>query len=117
MMLKLNLSATLAAALTYFLNFNLGLGPFIASALVGLVAGKLFPKFAAPIYAASFVSMSSSEALPSLTLSALSGLFTGLMYLSVQKIFVGVGGKLGLVAFLAVFLSQMKPKLMERKRT
>jgi hypothetical protein len=104
-MLKLILSTTIGSALTYFLNINLSFGPFIASGLVGLVATKLFPKFAAPIYAASFVSMSSLEVLPSITLSFFSGLFTGLIYLSVQKMFVGVGGKLGAIAFFTVLIA------------
>lgn len=105
MMLKLNIITTLSAALTYFLNINFGLGPFTASALVGLVAAKLFPKFAAPIYAASFASMSSLEVLPNIMLSALSGLFTGLIYLSTQKIFMGCGGKLGAIAFFSVLIA------------
>lgn len=105
MMLKLISSTILAAILTYFLNINLALGPFIASALVGLAGDKLFPKFAAPIYAASFVSMSSLEVLPSITLSFFAGLFTGLIYLSCQKIFVGLGGKLGAIAFFSVLIT------------
>lgn len=107
MTLKLILSTTFASVLTYFLNINLGLGPFIASGLVGLVASKVFPKFSPAIYAASFASMSGLQVLPRLSLSGIAGLLTGILYISTQKIFVGLGGKLGAIAFFSVLITSL----------
>ncbi|MBM3253325.1 MAG: hypothetical protein FJZ16_03615 [Candidatus Omnitrophica bacterium] len=104
MMLRLILSTTLASVLTYFLSINLGLGPFIASSLVGLTSAKVFPKLAAAIYAASFASMSSKEVLPNISVSGIAGLITGLLYLFTQKVFLGIGGKLGAIAFFSVLI-------------
>lgn len=99
---KLILSAICAAVLTYFLNINLGFGPFIASALVGLIAAKVFPRFSPAMYAASFASMSSPQILPNISLSGIIGLTTGLLYVFTLKIFIGLGGKLGAIAFFSV---------------
>ena len=103
-MLKLILSTTIGSIITYFLNFNLGGGPFIASGLVGLISAKIFPKFSSCIYAASFASMSSLGVLPNISLSGICGLITGLLYIFTQKLFLGVGGKLGAIAFFSVLI-------------
>lgn len=93
--------------MTYFLNINLGFGPFIASGLVGLAGLKVFPKLAAAIYAASFAAMSTPQVLPRITLSGIAGLLTGLLYIFTRKIFVGWGGKLGAIAFFSVLITSL----------
>lgn len=54
------------------------------------------------MYAASFASMSSQQILPNISLSGVASFFTGLLYIFTQKIFLGVGGKLGAIAFFSV---------------
>jgi len=99
------LSTILASVLTYLLNIRFHLGPFIASGLVGLVSTKVLKRFSPSMYAASFASMSSSKVLPSVASSGVAGLITGILYISTQKIFVGIGGKLGAIAFLSVLIT------------
>ncbi len=98
------LSTILASVLTYLLSIRFHLGPFIASGLVGLISTKVLKKFSSPMYAASFASMSSSEVLPSVPSSGVAGLITGILYILTQKVFVGIGGKLGAIAFLSVLI-------------
>lgn len=114
---NLVLSTAAGAVLTYLISVNLGAGPFIASALVGLIPGLLllvllrndkhrrFADLPAAIYCGSFVGMTSSAVFPSVGGALLAGLIAGMLYLIGLTVFAGAGGKFGTVAFIAVTIT------------
>jgi len=89
-----------ASWLTFYLNHTLGIGAVIASALVGLAGGLLFPKYAPPIYCGSFVGMSSRAVLPGVPACLLASLIAGIVYQTSANTLNGIGGKLGTIAFI-----------------
>ncbi|WP_137285200.1 hypothetical protein [Halorussus salinisoli] len=103
------LAVLVAAVLTYWLSVHAGLGPVVASAFVGLVAGLGFPAIpsgsgetlAVVAFCASFVGMSSTERLGGEGRVALAGAVCGLVFLAVAAAFPGAGGKLGTIAFVS----------------
>lgn len=94
------LAVAAAAPVTRWLAVEAGLGVVVASALVGLLAGLLVPKHAAPAYCGSFVGMAAPGVFPGYRLVTAAGLVAGLVYVAVDGVFDGVGGKLGTTAFV-----------------
>ena len=92
------LAVAAGAVVTYWLSVAGGLGPVLASALVGLVVGLALPRVGAPVYCGSFVGMASPAAFPSLEYVALAGVVSGVAYVASSGSFGGVGGKLGTIA-------------------
>jgi hypothetical protein len=87
-----------AAVATYFLSVHAGLGPVVASALVGLVAGVVADEIAVAAYCGSFVGMASPALFPSVGYLALAGLLSGVAFVAAERAFSGFGGKLGTLA-------------------
>ncbi|MCR3921179.1 MAG: hypothetical protein NUK65_01520 [Firmicutes bacterium] len=99
--------ATFAASLTWFLNHEMGLGPIVASGLVGVMAGSLLaPAHAGPVYTASFVGMSASLVVASLSLSIVTGFVVGVIIVATMPVFAGIGGKGGTTAATAVVVTR-----------
>lgn len=94
-----------ASLVTYALSVELGLGPLVASALVGLLAALVAGRFAPAIYCGSFVGMACPLAYSGYPCLALSGAVAGLLYAASGAAFVGYGGKLGTVAFVGSLVS------------
>ena len=92
------LAVPVAAVLTYWLSVNAGLGPVVASALVGLLAGVAVPKVGVSAYCGSFVGMASPALFPSVGYLAAAGLLSGLAFVAADRAFSGFGGKLGTLA-------------------
>ncbi|NHN59441.1 MULTISPECIES: hypothetical protein [Halorussus] len=92
------LAVAVAAVLTYGLSVTAGLGPVVASALVGLAAGLSGTDLDVPAYCGSFVGMASPELFPSVDYLAGAGLVAGLAFVAADRSFAGVGGKLGTLA-------------------
>lgn len=98
-----------AAVLTYVLNIRLKLGPVLASGVVGMVAGLVFPlafpgignMLAVMAFCSSFVGMSSREKMGSEVPIAFAGILAALVYLYSLP-WEGAGGKLGTIAFGSV---------------
>ncbi len=97
----------LGSILTYGLQEKLGLNPLFAAGIIGVI-GSLIEKnskfnFALPLYCGVFVGMTN----PSLQLPyfyiGLTGLFAGILYYFSKNFYVGIGGKLGTIAFVTVF--------------
>ncbi len=86
--------------LTLVLNHTAGMGAVIASAVVGLAGGILFPKYGAAIYCGSFVGMSSRAILPDSSALLISSLITGAVFALSEHTLNGIGGKLGTIAFI-----------------
>jgi hypothetical protein len=102
------LAGAAAAGITYVSSVRLGHGPVQASALVGLVGGLVCPALptagegiAAVVFCASFAGMARPERIPSTGTMALAGALCGLFVAAAGSAFVGFGGKLGTIAFVA----------------
>jgi hypothetical protein len=99
-------AAGAAAVATYALSIRLDHGPVIGSAAVGLVAGLAADPLAggtvaAAAFCASFAGMASPDRLPGEGPVLVAGLLSGALVVAVAPAFVGFGGKLGTVAFVA----------------
>ncbi|ELZ01435.1 hypothetical protein C482_06664 [Natrialba chahannaoensis JCM 10990] len=92
------LAVTGGAVVTYGASVVADLGPVLASALVGLLAGLALPRVGAPIYCGSFVGMASPAVFPGLEYVAVAGVISGLAFVATTASFGGVGGKLGTIA-------------------
>lgn len=92
------LAVLAGAVLTYALAVSAGLGPVLASALVGLVAGVAAPRVAVPAYCGSFVGMASPALFPSLAHVAVAGTVAAAAFVVTTETFGGFGGKLGTIA-------------------
>ncbi|MDF9744855.1 hypothetical protein [Natrinema salsiterrestre] len=92
------LAVAAAAVITYWLSVSIGLGPVLASALVGLSVGVALRRVDGAAYCGSFVGMASPALAPSLEWVALAGLIAGLALVATAESFGGFGGKYGTLA-------------------
>lgn len=91
-------------ALNQYLNWSL----FVSSALVGLI-GSFIPTSktlnnhdtSAIIYAGSFAGMSSVSIIPHPAYLIVLGMIGGFTYYKFTPYFIGLGGKLGTIAFIS----------------
>lgn len=96
----------LAALITFYIHHELGLGPFIASGLVGVIAALvLSPEKAAAAYTASFVGMSAQSVLPAMHIVVFAGLIIGGLVIITRPVFAGWGGKGGITAASAALIT------------
>ncbi|NLY66428.1 MAG: hypothetical protein GX069_02580 [Tissierellia bacterium] len=96
------LGTSFSAAITWYLNHSLGLGPIIANGIVGVLVALLFSsKKAGAFYIASFIGMSSQGIVTSMVMAGIIGLFAGFVIIFSQEIYAGVGGKGGTIAVLS----------------
>lgn len=93
-------AVTVAAPITRWLAVDLGVGVVVGSALVGLLAGLLYPRLGAAAYCGSFVGMAGPAVLPGYTAVIAAGAVAGLVYVAATGAFDGFGGKLGTTAFV-----------------
>ncbi|MBP1839922.1 hypothetical protein [Formosa algae] len=103
----------IGAILCYMLNIYGGLGGVLSTAITGTIASFLpvlnkkseyLKKLPPAIYCGSFIGMSSIEIAPSINFVIIAGILAGLFLLMSKSIFLGVGGKLGMVAFGGVLM-------------
>lgn len=107
------LSGALGALITYLLATKLHLTTTISSALVGLIAVIVFEKldkekyklFPASFYCGSFVGMTAVTVIHNPLIILIAGAISGLIFTASQDYFVGVGGKLGTMAFVSVVIT------------
>ncbi|RKD98442.1 hypothetical protein ATJ93_1449 [Halopiger aswanensis] len=92
------LAVAAGAGVAYLLSVPVGLGPVVASAVVGVIAGVGFAEIDVPIYCGSFVGMVSPSVIPSLEYVGIAGLVAGLAFVATTEAFGGFGGKLGTIA-------------------
>lgn len=86
------------AIVAYVLSVAVGLGPVVASAVVGVIAGLGFTEVDVPVYCGSFVGMASPSVIPSLEYVFVAGIVAGLAFVAAAESFGGFGGKLGTIA-------------------
>lgn len=97
--------------LCFFLHSETLLSPVMASCLVGLLGSFLPTKTSeikkiaqSGIYSGSFAGMCSANILTSPIEILILSLIGGLLFLISRKMFEGIGGKLGTIAFVSVAL-------------
>jgi hypothetical protein len=95
----------IGAALAYTLNVDLGIGAVLAASLVSLMAAILVPAYSVPIALGGFVGMTSSRLLVGYVELSYAAAIAGLVYLGTDRVFNGIGGKLGVIAFVATFIT------------
>ena len=103
-----------SALITYYLNVEVGLGPVFSVGIVGFLGTfihKIAPKskhtihMEAPIYCGTFIGMSTISVSEIYYIIILASVFSSILFICTQSLYVGVGGKLGTLAFVGVVLS------------
>ncbi|MBX0294259.1 hypothetical protein [Haloarcula nitratireducens] len=98
-----------AAAVTSLLSVDAGLGPVVASALVGAVTGVGVPDVDTAAYCGSFVGMASPAVFPAVEFVLLAGALAGLAFVAAKETFAGLGGKLGTLALFGCVTTGLLP--------
>ena len=104
-LLLIGLAHMAGAWTTFELSHSLGMGAVLASALVGLLGGILFPRYGAPIYCGSFVGMCSAEVYFRSADVLLASAIAGMVFILGREMLNGFGGKLGTIAFGGTLLT------------
>ncbi len=91
--------------LTLALTIELGLSPVVAAGIVGIAAALVAPTVAVPAYCGAFVGMTSPELFTTYWHAVLAGGVASAVYLFVQPVFHGIGGKLGTTAFVGAAIT------------
>ena len=104
--------AAVAAVAAFVVSVRLGHGPVVGSAVVGLVAGVVAPPVvpagnavATVAFCASFAGMAAPERIPGPGAMLLAGATAGAIFVGAGSAFVGFGGKLGTIAFVACLVT------------
>ncbi|QCE43003.1 hypothetical protein [Psychroserpens sp. NJDZ02] len=101
----------IGAVLCYSLNIYGGLGSVLSAGITGTVASFIpvlnkdsiyIKKLPGAIYCGAFVGMSSAEITPSIGFVIAAGSLTGVLFMVSKNLFLGIGGKLGTLAFAGV---------------
>lgn len=99
---SLNCGAIKMNGQIYYLPLKLG--PVVASALIGLIGGFVFKSHAAVNHSASFAGMSAMIAIATTEQSIMVGVVVGIVYILLEKMFGGVGGKLGTIGMISTLI-------------
>ena len=111
----------IAAIITYIINNQFGLGGVFSAGIIGTIGSFLnifnrrseyLKQIAGPIYCGAFIGMTSLEVKYVYYMILTAGVFTALLFFATKSLFVGVGGKLGTLAFIGVLLSMLLFKLI-----
>lgn len=102
--------SVLTTPLTHYLNIKRDHGPVMASAVIGLMAGILLPRFFAEngsfyaivVICASFIGMTVKPVCSNFWQITLSGVIMAIVFVYATPLLNGAGGKLGAIAFIAV---------------
>ena len=106
----------IGAVLCYLLNVNAGLGPILSMGIVGTLASfapslnknsNYLKQIPASIYCGAFVGMSSVDTTPNIGFVLAAGTVAGLFFMISKNLFLGVGGKLGTMAFAGVTMATL----------
>ncbi|SHJ87578.1 hypothetical protein SAMN02745751_03608 [Dethiosulfatibacter aminovorans DSM 17477] len=100
----------IGAVAAYIIHHRSRLSAVESSAVTGLIGGLLLPMvygqsgelLAIVLFCGSFIGMSSRDRLNSLSHVILSGAMAAMFFIYTQNIFIGLGGKLGAIAFVSI---------------
>lgn len=105
----------IGAVLTYILAVDFELGAVLAASAIGTVfsivpnisKSRHAPKVPIAVYCGAFVGMSSVEVAHSLLFVTISGVIAGFFLMLAKNLFLGLGGKLGMLAFASVVITYL----------
>jgi hypothetical protein len=92
-------AVVIGAVATFVISVELKQGAVVASALIGIIAALVAPKYAVPAYCGSFVGMVSASLASNYGFLMLAAVVAGGVFLMAKLVFNGFGGKLGTIAF------------------
>lgn len=100
-----------AGMVTYIVSNMLKRGGVIASAIITLVSGLMFPYFfptmgnmlALAAACSSYAGMISVENALNLFEMAIISLMTGILFIAASSAYIGIGGRLGTIAAISCF--------------
>lgn len=102
------------AVVCYSLNHYLQFGPIMAATTVGL-AGSFLPQInkkssylkqvPVAIYCGTFIGMSNTTVAPNLTFVCIAAVIATVLFVYAKTLFFGLGGKLGMLSFIAVAIT------------
>lgn len=101
----------IAGMATYIVSHILKRGAVIASAIITLVSGLIFPYFfpltgsmlATAAACSSYAGMISLENALNLFEMAIISLMTGILFIAARSAYIGIGGRLGTIAAISCF--------------
>lgn len=101
----------IAGMSTYIVSNFLKRGAVIASAIITLISGLMFPHFfpsmgavlATAAACSSYAGMISLENALNLFEMAIISLMTGILFIAAKSAYVGIGGRLGTIAAISCF--------------
>ncbi len=107
---------------TFYLQHRFNISSVFSSAIMTLIVA-VFLVFIFPVhkdyvivfFSASFIGMSSKDKLPNIYFVLISGIVLGLIYYIFVEFFNGLGGKLGLLAFISVITTTGISKLLNKE--
>lgn len=111
----------ISAIVTYSINNYFHLGSVFSAGIIGTTGSYLYlfnkksnflKQVAAPIYCGAFIGMTSLNIKYVYEMILVASLFTSLLYFITKPLYVGVGGKLGTLAFIGVLLSMLLFKIV-----
>lgn len=91
-------AVAVGAILTFLVSAELGLGPVVGAAAVGLLAALVLPQYGVPAFCGAFVGMASQELLCFRGGIFVAAVAAGVVYVLSEGIYGGYGGKLGTIA-------------------
>jgi len=100
----------LGAVATYLVHHQSRLSAVESAAVTGVIGGLILPMMygtsgnflAVVLYCGSFIGMSSKDRLNNLNHVVLSAFTASVFFIYTQNIFIGLGGKLGAIAFVSI---------------
>ena len=103
--------SVVAGVSTYIVSHILKRGAVIASAIITLVSGLMLPyffpemgsMFATAAACSSYAGMISLENALNLLEMSLISLLTGILFITAESAYVGIGGRLGTIAAISCF--------------
>jgi hypothetical protein len=84
---------------TFTLSNDLGVGPILASSIVGIIGSVFLRRFMVPIFSGTFVGMISGEIINHYGKLFIAAVIAAILFILFKRFFEGVGGKLGTIAF------------------
>ncbi|MEJ6950847.1 hypothetical protein [Natronospora cellulosivora (SeqCode)] len=89
----------MSSLLTFYLNVNIGFGPIISSALIGMLGVLIISKYEVEVFCGSFLGMASDLVFITYNQFLIAALLSGIVFVLVDNHYTGMGGKLGAIAF------------------
>lgn len=97
----------ISSFLTFYLNYQVGLGSVMAASLVGIFGALTLKNYTQAIYCGAFIGMACSIIYAHPLSLLLAGLISGTLFVLAKHLFTGFGGRLGFIAFSGCFITSL----------